>query len=69
MPNQNYVFTVETHNDVPRGCVGFSLPQRKWAALSVDQEIDVRPYQFDASSSSNFLGTIVLEADFLQKTK
>ncbi|XP_008556962.1 vesicle-fusing ATPase 1 [Microplitis demolitor] len=69
LPNQNYVFTVETHNDVPRGCVGFSLPQRKWAALSVDQEIDVRPYQFDASSKSNFLGTIVLEADFLQKTK
>ncbi|KAG8040053.1 hypothetical protein G9C98_001169 [Cotesia typhae] len=68
LPNQSYVFTVETHNEVSQGCAAFNEPQRKWAALSVNQEIDIRPYQFDASSS-NFLGIIVLEADFLQKTK
>ncbi|KAH0561164.1 hypothetical protein KQX54_013912 [Cotesia glomerata] len=55
LPNQNYVFTVETHNEVSQGCAAFNELQRKWAALSVTQEIDVRPYQFDASSSSNFL--------------
>ncbi|XP_043266425.1 vesicle-fusing ATPase 1-like [Venturia canescens] len=68
-PNQHFVFTVRTHHDIPRGSVGFSLPQRKWATLSLNQDIDVRPYHFDPTSSSEFLCTISLEADFLQKTK
>ncbi|XP_015115308.1 vesicle-fusing ATPase 1 [Diachasma alloeum] len=68
-PNQHFVFTVKSHPEVPHGAVGFSLPQRKWAALSLNQEIDVRPYHFDPTSASEFLCTIVLEADFLLKTK
>ncbi|KDR16531.1 Vesicle-fusing ATPase 1, partial [Zootermopsis nevadensis] len=57
-PSQHYVFTVRFHSEVPRGTVGFSLPQRKWATL---------PYHFDPTSSSECLCTITLEADFLQK--
>jgi vesicle-fusing ATPase len=49
--------------------VGFSLPQRKWATLSLNQDIEVKPYHFDPTSSSEYLCTIVLEADFLQKKK
>ncbi|XP_024943751.1 vesicle-fusing ATPase 1 isoform X2 [Cephus cinctus] len=66
-PNQHFVFTVKAHPDIARGSVGFSLPQRKWAMLSLNQDIEVRPYHFDPTSSSEFLCTIVLEADFLQK--
>ncbi|KAF7987816.1 hypothetical protein HCN44_003679 [Aphidius gifuensis] len=68
-PNQHFVFTVKTTQEVRSGTAGFSLPQRKWASLSLNQDIDVRPYYFDPTSSSEFLCTIVLEADFLQKTK
>ncbi|XP_015609020.1 vesicle-fusing ATPase 1 [Cephus cinctus] len=66
-PNQHFVFTIKAHPDVARGTVGFSLPQRKWATLSLNQDIEVRPYHFDPTSGSEFLCTIVLEADFLQK--
>ncbi|XP_043463400.1 vesicle-fusing ATPase 1-like [Leptopilina heterotoma] len=66
-PNQHFVFTVKSYEGMPRGNVGFSLPQRKWATLSLNQEIEVRPHYFDPTSSSECLCTIVLEADFLQK--
>ncbi|KAJ9581859.1 hypothetical protein L9F63_003790, partial [Diploptera punctata] len=66
-PNQHFVFTVKFHSDIPRCAVGFSLPQRKWATLSLNQDIEVKPYHFDPTSTSECLCTIVLEADFLQK--
>ncbi|PSN54659.1 Vesicle-fusing ATPase 1 [Blattella germanica] len=66
-PSQHFVFSVRFHPEIPRCNVGFSLPQRKWASLSINQDIDVKPYHFDPTSSSECLCTIVLEADFLQK--
>lgn len=66
-PGQHYVFTVRYHPDIPRGTIGFSLPQRKWAVLSLNQDIEVKPYHFNPTSSSECLCTMVLEADFLQK--
>lgn len=66
-PNYHFVFTVRTHHEIPRGTVGFSLPQRKWATLSLNQEIEVRPYHFDPTCNTECLCNIVLEADFLQK--
>ena len=45
-PGQHFVFTVEPDDKVGPGTVAFSLPQRKWATLSLNQEIDVSPYQF-----------------------
>ncbi|XP_011860256.1 PREDICTED: vesicle-fusing ATPase 1-like [Vollenhovia emeryi] len=66
-PNYHFVFTVRTHHEIPRCTVGFSLPQRKWATLSLNQEIEVRPYHFDPTSNTECLCNIVLEADFLQK--
>ena len=38
-PGQHFVFTVETDDNVSPGTVAFSLPQRKWATLSLNQEI------------------------------
>lgn len=64
-PGQHFIFALEKTSEVPRGHVGFSLVQRKWATLSINQDIDVRPYRFD--SNSDVICTVVLETDFLQK--
>uniref|UniRef100_A0A3Q4HQJ1 Vesicle-fusing ATPase n=1 Tax=Neolamprologus brichardi TaxID=32507 RepID=A0A3Q4HQJ1_NEOBR len=39
-PNHKYVFTVKTHHTVSAGSIAFSLPQRKWAGLSIGQEVE-----------------------------
>ncbi|KAK7863817.1 hypothetical protein R5R35_003307 [Gryllus longicercus] len=65
--SQHYVFTVRFHPEVPENSVGFSLPQRKWATLSLNQDIEVKPYDFDPMSSTECLCSMTLEADFLQK--
>ncbi|XP_011501356.1 PREDICTED: vesicle-fusing ATPase 1-like [Ceratosolen solmsi marchali] len=66
-PNQHFVFSTKTCPKIDRGTVGFSLPQRKWAVISLNQEIEVKPFYFDPTSPTEFLSNIVLEADFLQK--
>lgn len=62
-----FVFSVKSSNEVPRGQIGFSMLQRKWAVLSLSQDIDVRP--FVADTNQHTLTTVVLEADFLNKKK
>ena len=56
---------METDDNVAPGTVAFSLPQRKWATLSLNQEIDVTPYQFNPEK--HYLSSIVLEVDFFNK--
>lgn len=36
-PGQHFIFAIECSLEVPKGCVGFSLLQRKWATLSINQ--------------------------------
>ena len=64
-PGQHFVFTLETDDNVAPGTVAFSLPQRKWATLSLNQEIDVTPYQFNPEK--HYLSSIALEVDFFNK--
>lgn len=59
---QNFVFSIKGHPSIPRYNVGFSLPQRKWAVLSLNQEITVDPYQ-----PEEYISSITLEADYMQK--
>ncbi|KAL1498237.1 hypothetical protein ABEB36_009069 [Hypothenemus hampei] len=59
---QTFVFSIKSHPSIPRSQIGFSLPQRKWAVLSLHQDIFVEPYTPD-----DYLSSVVLEADFLQK--
>ncbi|KAG5884302.1 Vesicle-fusing ATPase 1 [Gonioctena quinquepunctata] len=59
---QDFVFSIKGHSSIPRYNVGFSLPQRKWAVLSLNQEITVEPYQPD-----EYISSIVIEADYMQK--
>ncbi|XP_033628935.1 vesicle-fusing ATPase-like [Asterias rubens] len=64
-PSSRYVFSVSTHQSIQAGTVGFSLPQRKWAVLSINQDIEVSPYAFDRNTQ--LIGSIKFEVDFLQK--
>ncbi|XP_067412303.1 vesicle-fusing ATPase isoform X3 [Emydura macquarii macquarii] len=64
-PNHRYVFTLRTHSSVVPGSIAFSLPQRKWAGLSIGQDIDVCQYTFDKTKQC--IGTMTIEIDFLQK--
>ncbi|XP_077502883.1 vesicle-fusing ATPase 2-like [Amblyomma americanum] len=63
--NHKFVFTIKTSDKVRPGTMGFSLPMRKWAELSVSQMVDVRPYVFDPNTQ--YIAKITLEADFLEK--
>ncbi|XP_041818445.1 vesicle-fusing ATPase-like [Chelmon rostratus] len=60
-----YVFTLKTHPSVNSGTIAFSLPQRKWAGLSIGQEVEVTNYKFDKSKQC--VSTMTVEIDFLQK--
>ncbi|XP_019493319.1 PREDICTED: vesicle-fusing ATPase isoform X1 [Hipposideros armiger] len=64
-PNHRYTFTLRTHPSVVPGSIAFSLPQRKWAGLSIGQEIEVSLYSFDKTKQC--IGTTTIEIDFLQK--
>uniref|UniRef100_A0AAY4DR37 Vesicle-fusing ATPase n=1 Tax=Denticeps clupeoides TaxID=299321 RepID=A0AAY4DR37_9TELE len=64
-PNHKYVFTVKSHHTVVPGTIAFSLPQRKWAGLSIGQEVEVANYNFDKSKQC--IGAMTIEIDFLQK--
>ncbi|XP_063156639.1 vesicle-fusing ATPase isoform X1 [Candoia aspera] len=64
-PNHKYVFTLRSHASVVPGSIAFSLPQRKWAGLSIGQEIGVSLYNFDKTKQC--IGTMTIEIDFLQK--
>lgn len=64
-PGLHFVFTIEADAKVAPGTVGFSLPQRKWATLSLNQEIHVSP--FDFKPEKHYLTKIVLEVDYFNK--
>uniref|UniRef100_A0A673NAW9 Vesicle-fusing ATPase n=1 Tax=Sinocyclocheilus rhinocerous TaxID=307959 RepID=A0A673NAW9_9TELE len=64
-PAHKFVFTVKSHHSVLPGTIAFSLPQRKWAGLSIGQEIEVANYNFDKSKQC--IGAMTIEIDFLQK--
>ncbi|KAM6898112.1 vesicle-fusing ATPase-like isoform 1-T1 [Lycodopsis pacificus] len=60
-----YAFTLKKHHSVNPGTIAFSLPQRKWAGLSIGQEVRVKNYKFDKSKQC--ISTMTVEIDFLQK--
>lgn len=63
--NHKYVFTLRTYDQMPVGAIGFSLPMRKWAELSINQTVEVRQYTFNPNTQ--YVAKIVLEVDFLEK--
>ncbi|KAG5678300.1 hypothetical protein PVAND_007987 [Polypedilum vanderplanki] len=66
-PGQHFIFAIERSVEVPPKFVGFSLLQRKWATLSINQDIDVKPFRFEGSGNEHVVCNVSLEVDFLQK--
>lgn len=66
-PGAHFVFSIIRTNDLAKNSIGFSLVQRKWAAISVNQDIDVKVHRFATSSKTEFLDTVTLEVDYLAK--
>ncbi|KAL3854364.1 hypothetical protein ACJMK2_013636 [Sinanodonta woodiana] len=64
-PHMKFLFSVKTHPGIAPHTIGFNLMQRKWADFSLNQDLDVRPFQLDKRTQC--IGTIQLEVDFLQK--
>ena len=63
---QQQVFTVEAHDQMMAGYVGFSLPQRKWVAVDINADIEVSAYRSDPSK---LLSSMVVAIDFFNKKK
>lgn len=64
-PGHSHIFSLLADSTLPRGEIGFSMPQRKWAQLSVNQEISVSPYRFNPERS--FIATLLVEIDYFTK--
>lgn len=59
------IFTLRPDKLVSMGEIAFSAVQRKWAMISVETKIIVKPYQFDLKSNS--ISVMTLDIDFLSK--
>lgn len=65
-PAHHYIFSIQNDSSVKHGEIAFGVPHRKWAVLSLDQEVRVTPFTFERS---DYVGNIVLSADFNGKKK
>ncbi|XP_056010319.1 vesicle-fusing ATPase-like isoform X2 [Ostrea edulis] len=64
-PHMKFVFSVKNSDRMQSGYVGFNLMQRRWANISLNQDLTVKAFKFN--SKTDTIGTVVLEVDFLQK--
>ncbi|VDD89773.1 unnamed protein product [Enterobius vermicularis] len=62
---QHFVFNVKNHKDVKTDEIAFAVPQRKWATLSLDQEVEVERHTF--GQNSDCISVITLATDFNSK--
>lgn len=63
-PGHRYIFTIRNHPSMKRGEIAFAIAQRKWAVLSLDQEVHVQPFCF---KNNQCIGSMTLSADFQLK--
>ncbi|KAJ1373327.1 vesicle fusion factor [Parelaphostrongylus tenuis] len=63
-PGHRYIFTIRNHPSMKRGEIAFAIAQRKWAVLSLDQEVQVQPFAF---KNNQYIGSMTLSADFQLK--
>jgi len=54
-------------NPPPRGCISFSVNQREWAQLSINQPISIASYPSNAAL--DFLCSVEAEIEYFQKNK
>ncbi|KND03204.1 AAA family ATPase SEC18 [Spizellomyces punctatus DAOM BR117] len=63
-----FAFTVRFSDVVTPGEIGTTLFHRRYAALSLNQDVRVRPYDPFIENVNSYLGSISLQIDFLRKT-
>ncbi|EJD74014.1 CBR-NSF-1 protein [Loa loa] len=63
-PAHHFIFSVRKHPSLKNDEIAFALPQRKWAKLSLDQEVEVQHFSFN---NNQFIGSITFAADFQSK--
>lgn len=63
--HQQFLFSITPYGSIVPGTIAFSAVQRKWAMLTLNQEIQVTPHKMDPKTQT--LAEITVEADFLQK--
>ena len=64
--NQQHLFSVLSNEQMLAGYVGFSMPQRKWASVDVNQDIAVSAHLPD---STKLVSSVVIAIDFYNKKK
>lgn len=65
-PAHHFVFSVRNYPSLKADEIAFGLSQRKWAKLSLDQEVEVQQFHFN---NNQFIGSITFVADFQSKKK
>jgi len=64
-PAHHFIFSILPHSSIAPGLVAFNALQRKWAVITLNQDIEVRPHQFNPKTDT--LANMVLEIDFFIK--
>ncbi|XP_040577077.1 vesicle-fusing ATPase 1 [Lepeophtheirus salmonis] len=65
--NREVAFSIGPEASVTAGYICFSSPHRKWAVLSVNEELGVSPFKFDPSTQ--YVSSMCLEIEFYAKKK
>jgi len=63
----NNQFLIRPEDKQPTHMLGTSLVHRRWASLSLNQEVSVAPYVFE--NQYQYLGKIELEVGFFQRNQ
>ncbi|GBB92896.1 hypothetical protein RclHR1_20770002 [Rhizophagus clarus] len=67
--NDQFVFSIKPEENQPARQLGMSYIHRRWASLSLNQEVSVAPYDPSFEGAYHYLGDIELEVGFLQKNQ
>ena len=62
MTGVTFIMSTLEDNSITPGTIGFGINARKWAALSLGQEVQVEPYRFDLEK--HCISTLTVEVDF-----
>eukprot|EP00126_Sphaerothecum_destruens_P012374 Sdes_comp21224_c0_seq1m19880 len=64
-----YVFSLKEDKQVQPGSLGFSNQQRRWAEVSLRENIAVKPYDPTSDGKDIYISTLKLEVDFFSKAR
>ncbi|KAL1918550.1 uncharacterized protein VTP21DRAFT_3210 [Calcarisporiella thermophila] len=65
--DEQYIFTICPNEQIQPGTLAFSNPHRKWAGVSLMQEISVQTYDPLSENDAIYIGNMELEVGFLAR--